>query len=95
MDIDTIAYQVIGAAFAVHNELGHGCLEKVYERAMLVELEDSGLAVLPQYPISVVYKGRPLGNYYADLFTNDLLVVELKAPLQILPKHEVQLINYL
>ena len=95
MSIDDLAYQVIGAAFTVHNELGSGFLEKVYENAMIVELQELGFEVKAQHHIPVYYKGEQVGDYYADLFVENQLIVELKASLQLHPIHETQLVNYL
>ncbi|WP_423225530.1 GxxExxY protein [Candidatus Amarolinea aalborgensis] len=86
---------VIGCAFRVHNELGEGFLERVYENALLIELKEAGLAVRQQVPISVIYRGRPVGEYYADLLVENKLVLEIKAVQQLLKEHEVQLVHYL
>ena len=59
--------QILKAFYAVYNELGYGFLEKVYENAMRVELEAMGLSVETQKPISVLYRGHVVGDYYADL----------------------------
>ena len=95
MNIDSVAYQVIGAALSVHKELGAGFLEKVYENALMIELEEQGLTAQQQYHIPVYYKGQWVGEYYADLFVEDCLIVELKATQELHPIHEVQLVNYL
>jgi len=86
---------VIRCAYRVHNELGEGFLEKVYENALLIELKEAGLAVRQQVPISVTYRGRPVGEYYADLLVENKLVLEIKAVKQLLKEHEVQLVHYL
>lgn len=86
---------VIGAAFTVHNTLGPGFLEKVYENELVVELQQLGLFVEAQVPIPVTYKGVPVGDFVADLFVESCLLIELKAVEQIHPKHEAQLVNYL
>ncbi len=86
---------VIGCAFRGHNELGEGFLERVYENALLIELKEAGLAVRQQVPISVIYRGRPVGEYYADLLVENKLVLEIKAVQQLLKEHEVQLVHYL
>ena len=86
---------VIGCAYRVHNELGEGFLEKVYENALLIELKEAGLAARQQVPISVIYRGRPVGEYFADLPVESKLVLEIKAIQQLLKEHEVQLVHYL
>ena len=87
--------RIIGAAFSVHNGLGYGFLEKVYENALRIELEEEGLAVQQQATMSVSYKGRLVGEYYADLVVEGKVVVELKAVSELAREHEVQLVNYL
>lgn len=95
MDTHHLTSQIIKAAYTVHNSLGAGFLENVYHNAMLVELREMGLAVDSQYPIKVYYKGCLVGDYYADLFVERQVIVELKAVENLHPAHEVQLVNYL
>jgi GxxExxY protein len=90
-----ITRQIIGAAFEVHNVLGYGFLEKVYENALIRELQLSGLHVVAQYPIKVEYKDAEVGEYYADIIVEDKVVVELKTGESLNPIHEAQLLNYL
>jgi GxxExxY protein len=86
---------IIGAAFKVHNTLGCGFLEKVYENALALEIRRQGLKAVQQAPIQVVYEGTVVGDYFADLWIEDRVIVEIKAVLKIHPRHEVQLVNYL
>jgi GxxExxY protein len=95
MDINRITEVVIACAFRVHNTLGAGFLEKVYEKAMMIELESTDLLAKPQFPVPVFYKGIKIGDYYADILINDCLIVELKTVENITVAHEKQLINYL
>ncbi len=87
--------KVIKCAYKVHNTLGAGFLEKVYENALAIELRKNKFHVEKQYNIPVFYEAEQVGDYYADLFVNKELVIELKAVENIHPKHEVQLVNYL
>ena len=87
--------QIIGAAFEVHNVLGYGFLEKVYENALLVELAKRGLKVEAQKPIKVKYKDAIVGDYIADLVVEDKVILELKAEEKYNPQHEAQLLNEL
>lgn len=87
--------QIINAFFHVHNELGFGFLERVYENALLLELQQRGFQVSQQVPIPVWYRGVKVGEYYADLLVNDCVILELKAAEEIVPEHEAQLLNYL
>ena len=92
---DDLTQKIIGCAYTVHNKLGPGFLEKVYENALRIELEKAGFRVIQQEPISVVYDGQVVGEYYADLWVDERVVVELKAALALVKEHEVQLVNYL
>lgn len=90
-----VTKEIIGAAFEVWKVLGYGFLEKVYENALVVELKLRGLAVEQQFGIDVRYKSVIVGNYAADLFTANKVIVELKAEKEYNSKHEAQLLNYL
>jgi GxxExxY protein len=92
---DHLTKTIIGCAYKVHNKLGPGFLEKVYENSLRIELERNGLKVRQQAPINVLYDGQVVGEYYADLWVNDRIVVELKAAQTLIKQHEVQLVNYL
>lgn len=95
MTDNELTEKIIGCAFTVHNKLGPGFLEKVYENALRIELLKSGLTVKQQEPISVTYDGHVVGEYYADLWVEERVVVELKAALALVMEHEVQLVSYL
>ena len=95
MTDDELTGKIIGCAYLVHNKLGPGFLEKVYENALRIELQKAGLSVKQQEPIRVVYDGQFVGEYYADLWVEERVVVELKAALALVKEHEVQLVNYL
>jgi GxxExxY protein len=90
-----ITKEIIGAAFEVWRVLGYGFLEKVYENALVVELKSRGLIVEQQFTLAVQYKGVVVGQYAADLFAANKVIVELKAEREYNPKHEAQLLNYL
>ena len=90
-----VTQQVIGAAFRVHKELGHGFLEKVYENALALELAEAGLRVEQQCPLTVAYKGTAVGEYLADIVVEKSVMVEVKAVAALDGVHEAQLLNYL
>lgn len=90
-----LTYQIIGAAFEVYKTLGYGFLEKVYESAMVRELQIRGLNAVDEYPIKVFYKKAEVGDYYADIFVENKVIVELKTGKDFNPVHEAQLLNYL
>jgi GxxExxY protein len=95
MQIDEITYKINGAVFEVNRVLGHGFLEKVYEKALLIELRQLGLQAENQVPVPVFYKEHPVGDYYADIVVENCVIVELKAVKQLDKSHEAQLLNYL
>lgn len=95
MKEEHLTRQIIGAFFRVYNRLGYGFLEKVYERALAIELREKGLRVVCQKPVKVFYEGRMVGDYFADLVVEDSVIVELKAAETLHPAHEAQLVNYL
>jgi GxxExxY protein len=95
MTIDELTEKVIGCAYAVHNVLGAGFLEKVYENALRIALAAGGLNVKQQHPIPVAYRGEVVGDFFADLMVEDRLIIELKAVQNMTKEHEVQLVNYL
>ena len=95
MKDDALTQKIIGCAYKVHNTLGPGFLEKVYENALRIELEKLGLRVRQQEPLSVAYEGHVVGEYYADLWVDERVVIELKAAQTLVKQHEVQLVNYL
>lgn len=92
---DELTKLIIGLAFKVHNTLGPGYLEKVYENALRIELCKSGLSVKQQNPISVYYGDEIIGDFVVDLWVEDRLIIEVKAISKLNKQHEVQLVNYL
>lgn len=88
--------QIRETSLELHSYLRHGHLEKVYENGLAHRLRKNGLKVEQQYPLSVQDEdGVVLGEYFADLFVEDLLVVELKACKAIASEHTAQLLGYL
>ncbi len=90
-----ITEAIIGCAFEVINELGAGFLESVYERAMAIALQQKGFKVQCHHPIQVFFRNKIVGEFYADLFVDEKVIVELKAVKAIAPEHQAQTINYL
>ena len=87
--------RIIKAFYKVYNTLGYGFLEKVYEKALAIELSKSGFEVVRQMAIDVYYDGDLVGEYYADLVINKSIILEIKAIEALHPRHTNQLINYL
>jgi GxxExxY protein len=92
---DLLTEQVLSAALEVSNTVGAGFLEKVYERALLRELGLRGVGVTAQTSLPVTYKGRCVGEYFADLLVEDVLVIELKCVDRLAGEHVAQCLNYL
>jgi GxxExxY protein len=86
---------ILGACFEVMNELGAGFLESVYAKALLRALRDRGLAAQSQVPLSVIFRGEKVGEFFADILVEKRIIIELKAAKLLAPEHQAQLINYL
>ena len=95
MNTNDITYQIRGAIFEINKELGYGFLEKVYEKALMIELRGRGLSVENQVPLKVSYKEQIVGEYFADLLVEGRVIVEIKSVANLLKKHQAQLLNYL
>jgi GxxExxY protein len=90
-----LSNQVIQCFYKVYNTLGYGFLEKVYENALYFELLNKGISCQKQCPIKVFYQDVIVGEYFADIIVEDVLIIELKAAESLVIEHEYQLINYL
>jgi GxxExxY protein len=86
---------ILKTFYEVYNELGYGFLEKVYQNSMYIELKNKGYKVEAQSKIKVYYKGTEVGEYYADLIVENLVILELKAVDNIVKDFENQILNYL
>lgn len=95
MKHEALTEKIIGICFDVQNELGSGFLESVYHKALDVALTDAGLKVELEKPIRVNFRGRPVGQFFADLIVEDVILMELKAVKTLVPEHSAQVINYL
>ncbi len=92
---EDLTEKIIRVAMNVHNTLGFGFMEKVYENSLMIELELSGLKAIQQHPIKIFYKGKIVGDYIADIVVEDKIILELKSIEKLDKIHEVQLVNYL
>ena len=87
--------EIIDSAYSVHNTLGCGLLEKIYENAIAWELELRNKKVFSQKEFKVIYREKEVGIYYADLVVEDKVVVEVKAVEEIDNVHRAQILNYM
>src|SRR3989441_8826485 len=90
-----ITDKIIRVFFEVYNELGHGFLESVYERSLEIALNSLGLRVFRQIEIPVWFRGKPVGDFTADMLVEDRVLLELKAARALDSSHQAQLLNYL
>ena len=95
MEFENITEDIIGCAYKVYNTMGFGFLESVYEECLLIELRKAGLKSENQKPITVHYEDEVVGNFIADIFVEDSIILELKSVKTLAKAHEVQLVNYL
>ncbi len=92
---DEVTYKVIGAAMAVHNELGPGFSEELYQRALAIGLAAEGVTYEREFAISVLFRQQAVGKFELDFVAAKQVVVELKALPSLAPVHEQQAIAYL
>jgi GxxExxY protein len=90
-----LSYKIIELALEVHNELGCGFLEKVYENALMLLLDREGIPVRQQAPADVHFQGKVVGQYFADILVDNKLILELKTVDVIANIHIAQVLNYL
>jgi GxxExxY protein len=95
MEINVLTHTVIGCAYKVHNTLGPGFLEKVYENALKFELQNTGIHVRQQPKLPVFYEGQRVGIYFPDLWIEEQLIVEIKACVGLAQEHEQKVVHYL
>ncbi len=90
-----LSYKIVGLAIQVRKELGFGFLEKVYENALMILLEENQVEAKQQFPIRVAFHGRIVGDYIADILVENQIILELKAQDKIIDVHKAQTLNYL
>ena len=94
--IDDLSYTIIGCAMKVHQKLGPGLLESVYQRALMIELDNASLLCEEEVPINVTYDGNNLGlGFRIDILVENSIILELKSVSQLEKVHFKQLQTYL
>ena len=95
MEINNLTHAIIGCAYRVHNVLGSGFLERVYENALKIELDKLQISAQQQKELRVWYEGYPVGSYFPDLWIDNTLIIEIIAVEKLTKQHELQLVHYL
>ena len=95
MELRDLTYSIIGCCFTVHKTLGPGLLESCYHNALYYQLAHSGLQVGYNAPYPVEYLGHTVGEYFADLLVENLVIIEVKAVSALGSAHTAQVLNYL
>ena len=99
-DIDGLKHgaltqKILGVFYEVYNELGHGFLESVYHRSLVLALESVDLNVCSRVEIPVWFRGNEVGHFQADVLVENCVLLELKAARTLDSSHRAQLLNYL
>ena len=95
MKYEDLTGKIIEAAYKVHNTLGFGFIEHVYQNALSIELEKRGVECEKEKPLKVYYERSLVGDYKADIVVENKVILELKAVKDLHSAHEAQLVNYL
>ncbi len=94
-DINAITHKIIGCAMQVHNTLGNGFQEVIYQRSLAIEFDYQGLQFVPEKEMTINYRGQSVGARRVDFFVEGLVMVEIKAIEKLEDVHKAQAINYL
>ena len=93
--INEITHKIIGCAMQVHNTLGSGFQEVIYQRALSIEFSFQGLAFVREQEMEIFYREQPIGTRRVDFFIEGQVMLEIKAVMQLEDVHKAQAINYL
>ena len=94
MKHEDVTHKIIGCAYEVYNKLGFGFLESVYKKAMVIELNKVNLQVEAEKALKVYYDNQVVGDFYADLFIESEIIVELKSIENLIRAHACPLNVY-
>ncbi|MBK7640051.1 MAG: GxxExxY protein [Bacteroidetes bacterium] len=95
MEINEITHKIIGCSMQVHNTLGNGFQEVIYQRALAIEMKLEGLSFQREMEMPIFYREEQIGTRRVDFFVEGSVMLELKAVEQVLDVHKAQAINYL
>lgn len=93
-DINKLTHKIIGCAMEVHNQMGNGFQEVIYQRALSIEFSLQGLSYIRELEMPLSYKGESVGSRRVDFFLEDKVMVEIKALVKLEGVHKAQAINY-
>lgn len=94
MKYEEITHKIIGCAMKVHSALGNGFQEVIYQRALAIEMGKQGLAFQREMAMTIYYDGIDIGTRRVDFFVDDIIMVELKALINLEEIHLAQTMNY-
>ncbi len=94
-DLETLVHDTIGCCIAVHRELGPGFVERIYSKAVELELTTAGIPFEREKRYPVLYRGQFLCDHWLDFVIADSVVLEIKSVEQLAPVHHSQLLNYM
>jgi GxxExxY protein len=94
-DIDNLTHKIIGCAMKVHSTLGNGFQEKIYQRALAIEMNYEQIAFMREMEMPIFYREKQIGTRRVDFFVEEKVMVELKAIEKLEGAHKAQAINYL
>ena len=92
---EELSNKILKAYFTVKNTLGKGLEEKVYENALCIEFDEMGIPYVRQKRLFIDYKGQIVGDYFADIWVDDKIILELKSVPAITEEHIAQTLNYI
>lgn len=93
-EINKLTHKIIGCGMEVHNQMGNGFQEVVYQRALAIEMGLQNISFVRELEMPLFYKGESIGSRRVDFFVEDCVMVEIKAVLEIIGAHKTQAINY-
>lgn len=93
-DIDKLTHKIIGCAMEVHNQLGNGFQEKIYQRSLAIEFGLQGIDFVRELEMDLLYKGEYVGKRRVDFFVEGSVMLEIKAVVMVETVHKAQAINY-
>ena len=94
MKYKELTYKIIGCAMEVHKHLGNGFQELIYQRALAIEMESQGISFSREHEMQILYKGQDIGTRSVDFFVNGVIMVEIKAIIDLQDVHLAQAMNY-